>query len=240
MNVPSWPTLGLRTVITKTALAGQERTGDELIVWRAAVARARGALSKTFEGKMEAAFASFDVVPQHGRGAAGRTLSDFAAEVGISYGALDQYRQVLRWLGDFVHVYEIPSYSLARVAQVSGRWRSGAEFARFIECEESPTGLPWTVSALRVFLNEHPRETPSEQQRSGRGAGARRGRAEGEPARTEGGPISGVAARAAKKVEGLIAKGVSTNYPEEQDVCWKKASDLIRTHDLTVAVSPAR
>ena len=53
-------------------------------------------------------------------------------------------------------------------------------------------------------------------------------------------PSRAVAARAAKKVEGLIAKGVSTNYPEEQDVCWKKASDLIRTHDLTVAVSPAR
>ena len=150
-------------MITKTALAGGERTGDELIVWRAAVARARGALSKTFEGKMEAALASFDVVPQHGRGAAGRTLSDFAAEVGISYGALDQYRQVLRWLGDFVHVYEIPSYSLARVAQVSGRWRSGAEFARFVEHEESPTGLPWTVSALRLYLNEHPRTYAEER-----------------------------------------------------------------------------
>ena len=64
-------------------------------------------------------------------------------------------------------------------------------------------------------------------------------RGEAQPPR-EGGHLSAVAARAAKKVEGLIAKGVSTNYPEEQDVCWKKASDLIRTHDLTVAVSPAR
>jgi len=227
-------------VITKTALAGGERTGDELVVWRAAVARARGALSKTFEGKMEAALASFDVVPQHGRGAAGRTLSDFAAEVGISYGALDQYRQVLRWLGDFVHVYEIPSYSLARVAQVSGRWHSGADFARFVEREESPTGMPWTVSALRLYLNEHPRATAGEERR-GAHAGARRGQRTREPAAAhEGGHLSGVAARAAKKVEGLIAKGVSTNYPEEQDVCWKKASDLIRTHDLTVAVSPAR
>ena len=187
---------------------------------------------------MEAALASFDVVPQHGRGAAGRTLSDFAAEVGISYGALDQYRQVLRWLGDFVHVYEIPSYSLARVAQVSGRWRSGAEFARFVEREESPTGMPWTVSALRLYLNEHPRGPPPRNAPE-RGPGARRGTpASRRPAR--GRPPVGVAARAAKKVEGLIAKGVSTNYPEEQDVCWKKASDLIRTHDLTVAVSPAR
>ena len=226
-------------MITKTALAGGERTGDELIVWRAAVARARGALSKTFEGKMEAALASFDVVPQHGRGAAGRTLSDFAAEVGISYGALDQYRQVLRWLGDFVHVYEIPSYSLARVAQVSGRWRNGADFARFVEREESPTGMPWTVSALRLYLNEHPRATAAEE-RAGARDGARRGHTREPAARREGGHLSAVAARAAKKVEGLIAKGVSTNYPEEQDVCWKKASDLIRTHDLTVAVSPAR
>jgi hypothetical protein len=226
-------------VITKTALAGHERTGDELIVWRAAVARARGALSKTFEGKMEAALASFDVVPQHGRGAAGRTLSDFAAEVGISYGALDQYRQVLRWLGDFVHVYEIPSYSLARVAQVSGRWRSGAEFACFIEAEESPAGLPWTVSALRLYLNEHPRRTAAEGRTGARNRPGRGETREAAPPR-EGGPLSAVAARAAKKVEGLIAKGVSTNYPEEQDVCWKKASDLIRAHDLTVAVSPAR
>ena len=226
-------------MITRAALAGGERTGDELVVWRAAVARARGALSKTFEGKMEAALASFDVVPQHGRGAAGRTLSDFAAEVGISYGALDQYRQVLRWLGDFVHVYEIPSYSLARVAQVSGRWRTGAEFARFVERQESPAGLPWTVSALRLYLNEHLHAAPAGERRDG-SAGTRRGRTGERTVPREGSHLSGVAARAAKKVEGLIAKGVSTSYPEEQDVCWKKASDLIRAHDLTVAVSPAR
>ena len=99
--------------------------------------------------------------------------------------------------------------------------------------------MPWTVSALRLYLNDHPRRT------GGRGTHRRTGGAHGgrtrEPAvPREGGHLSGVAARAAKKVEGLIAKGVSTNYPEEQDVCWKKASDLIRTHDLTVAVSPAR
>jgi len=223
-------------VITKTALAGSERTGDELLVWRAAVARARSALSKTFEGKMEAALASFDVVPQHGRGADGRTLSDFAAEVGISYGALDQYRQVLRWLGDFVHVYEIPSYSLARVAQVSGRWRGGADFARFLAHEETPSGLPWTVSALRLHLSEHPRTASPP---GGAGTGGPRARVREQPPR-EGGHLTGVAAKAAKKVEGLIAKGVSTSYPEEQDVCWKKAAALIRAHDLTVAVSPAR
>jgi hypothetical protein len=222
-----------------TALAGTENSSDELLVWRAAVARARGALSKTFEGKMEAALASFDVVPQHGKGAAGHTLSDFAAAVGISYGALDQYRQVLRWLGDFVHVYEIPSYSLARIAQVSGRWRSGAEFARFLEGTETDTGLPWTVSALRIYLQEHPRsERPDGARERVRDAYEDRVRA-GARAR-EGGNLSSVAAKAAKKVEGLIAKGVSTTYPEEQDVCWKKAAALIRAHDLTVAVSAAR
>jgi hypothetical protein len=223
-------------VITRTALAG-ERAGDELLVWRAAVARARGALSKTFEGKMEAALASFDVVPQHGRGAAGRTLSDFAAEVGISYGALDQYRQVLRWLGDFVHVYEIPSYSLARVAQVSGRWSSGAAFARFLARTETDTGLPWTVSALRMHLQEPPGSESAEESRGrARTEQGERVREHGESA----GHLSSVAARAAKKVEGLIAKGVSTTYPEEQDVCWKKAAALIRAHDLTVAVTSAR
>jgi hypothetical protein len=226
-------------VIRAATLAESESGGDELLVWRAAVARARSALSKTFEGKMEAAHASFDVVPQHGRGADGRTLSDFAAAVGISYGALDQYRQVLRWLGDFVHVYEIPSYSLARIAQVSGRWRSGAEFARFLDRVESPTALPWTVSALRMYLQEHPRPPHAEHPR-GSTRGARRARVREAAEAREAGHISSVAARAAKKVEGLIAKGVSTTYPEEQDVCWKKASALIRTHDLTVAVSAAR
>jgi hypothetical protein len=226
-------------VIRATALAGSESSSDELIVWRAAVARARGALSKTFEGKMEAALASFDVVPQHGRGAAGRTLSDFAAAVGISYGALDQYRQVLRWLGDFVHVYEIPSYSLARLAQVSGRWRSGADFARFLERTETSLGLPWTVSALRVYLDEHARSARSDHERP-RVRGAQDEDVRGGAKAREPNNISSVAAKAAKKVEGLIAKGVSTTYPEEQDVCWKKAAALIRAHDLNVAVSPAR
>ena len=210
-------------MIRATALADSERSSDELIVWRAAVARARGALSKTFEGKMEAALASFDVVPQHGRGAGGHTLSDFAAAVGISYGALDQYRQVLRWLGDFVHVYEIPSYSLARVAQVSG---SLAQRRR-----------------VRALPRAHARPPPACRGRSAHCActcsssrpGALAG-AEGAPCarsawrRVNGGDgarqgshLSSVAAKAAKKVEGLIAKGVSTTYPEEQDVCWKKA-----------------
>jgi hypothetical protein len=226
-------------VIRAATLAESENSGDELLVWRAAVARARSALSKTFEGKMEAALASFDVVPQHGRGADGRTLSDFAAAVGISYAALDQYRQVLRWLGDFVHVYEIPSYSLARVAQVSGHWRSGSEFARFLDRVDSPTALPWTVSALRVYLQEHPRSADTDEPRNA-ARGTRRARAREEAAAREAGHIPSVATRAAKKVEGLIAKGVSTTYPEEQDVCWKKASALIRAHDLTVAVSAAR
>ena len=95
------------------------------------------------------------------------------------------------------------------------------------------------MSALRLYLNENPRRTTAEGRT---GARARPGRGEPReaPAPRGGGHLSAVAARAAKKVEGLIAKGVSTDYPEEQDVCWKKASDLIRTHDLTVAVSPAR
>ncbi len=95
------------------------------------------------------------------------------------------------------------------------------------------------MSALRLYLNEHPRRTAAEG-RTGARSRPGRGDPREAPAPREGGPLSAVAARAAKKVEGLIAKGVSTNYPEEQDVCWKKASDLIRTHDLTVAVSPAR
>ena len=78
---------------SRVALAGE--AAGEVLVWRAAVARARSALSKTFEGRMEVALACFDVVPENGKGAAGHTLADFASEVGVGYAALDQYRQVM-------------------------------------------------------------------------------------------------------------------------------------------------
>jgi hypothetical protein len=207
---------------------------QEVAVWRSAVARAKGALSKTFEGRMEAALASFEAVPEHGRGAAGHTLAEFAREVGIGYSALDQYRQVMKWLGDFVYVYEISSFSLARQAQVSGHWSGGAQFASFLARQRTDSGLPWSVGALRNYLARNAQEDP--------------GLAPGEdfydaehreaqaPAPEARGPRV-VAARAAKKVQGLIAKGVSTDYPEEEDVCWKKAAALIRAHGLTVEVS---
>ena len=200
-----------------------------MLLWRAAVARARSALSKTFEGRMEAALASFDAVPEHGRGAAGRTLADFAAEVGIGYAALDQYRQVMKWLGDFVYVYEISSYSLARQAQISRRWPSGAEFARFLADRDAPPGLRWTVGGLREYLEREP--APAPHRRRARTADAGEGPARSARPRA-------VAAKAAEKVQGLIAKGVSTTYPEEEDVCWKKAAALIRAHGLRVEVSP--
>lgn len=214
---------------SRAALAPEVAAG-EVLVWRAAVARARSALSKTFEGRMEAALASFDVVPEHGRGAAGHTLADFAAEVGIGYAALDQYRQVMKWLGDFVYVYEISSYSLARQAQVSGLWSSGTDFVGFLGHADAPPGLRWTVGALRDYLEQQP--SPGARARRAR----RRLGAETANAGASRRPRV-VAARAAQKVQGLIAKGISTTYPEEEDVCWKKAAQLIRTHGLTVEVS---
>jgi hypothetical protein len=213
------------------------RVAGEVMLWRAAVARARSALSKTFEGRMEAALASFEVVPENGRGAAGHTLADFAAEVGIGYAAIDQYRQVMKWLGDFVYVYEISSYSLARQAQVSGRWESGADFACFLAEADTPPRLRWTVGALRSYLEE-------EQRPPARPRGSASGRAQYDRADADAGAGSerprrprAVASRAAQKVQSLIAKGVSTTYPEEEDVCWKKAAALIRAHGLTVEVS---
>ncbi len=213
-------------VRSRAALAPEVAAG-EVLVWRAAVARARSALSKTFEGRMEAALASFEVVPEHGRGAAGHTLADFAAEVGIGYAALDQYRQVMKWLGDFVYVYEISSYSLARQAQVSGLWSSGTDFVAFLGQADAPPGLRWTVGALRDYLEQQP----------ARASRARRRLGGDTPNRGESRRPRVVAARAAQKVQGLIAKGISTTYPEEEDVCWKKAAELIRTHGLTVEVS---
>lgn len=45
--------------------------------------KARLALLKTFEGRMEAAAASFDQIPPNGKGVKrGRTLTDFAEEAG--------------------------------------------------------------------------------------------------------------------------------------------------------------
>lgn len=44
------------------------------------------------------------------------------------------------------------------------------------------------------------------------------------------------AGRAARKVEGLIAKGKSTDSPEA-DAFWQKARDLIETHDLEIMAS---
>ncbi len=209
----------------------------ELLVWRSAVARARSALSKTFEGRMEVALASFEVVPEHGRGAAGRTLADFALDVGIGYAALDQYRQVMKWLGDFVYVYEISSYSLARQAQVCSRWQSGAQFVRFLAEADVPPGSRWTVGGLREYLERGDDAPPPASRR-------RRAREGAEPPAAEYRRPRAVAARAAQRVQGLIAKGVSTTYPEEEDVCWKKAAALIRAHGLTVEVSaggrPAR
>jgi hypothetical protein len=47
------------------------------------------------------------------------------------------------------------------------------------------------------------------------------------------------AGRAARRVEGLIAKGKSTE-PPEADAFWRKARDLIEAHDLEIiaAVRP--
>jgi len=222
---------------SRLALA-EDRGAGEVLVWRAAVARAKSALSKTFEGRMEAALASLDVVPGNGKGAAGHTLADFASEVGISYAALDQYRQVMKWLGDFVYVYEISSYSLARQAQISGRWSSGSEFAGFLARTPNRRGMPWTVGALRAYLQH---EGPRAERDGARGARAGSADADGrdEPASEPSRPRV-VAAKAAQKVQSLIAKGISTTYPEEEDVCWKKAAELIRAHGLTVEVSAGR
>lgn len=207
----------------------QPHVGAEVALWRAAVARARSALSKTFEGRMETALASFDAVPEHGRGAAGHTLADFAREVGIGYAALDQYRQVMKWLGDFVYVYEISSYSLARQAQVSGRWQSGAEFVFFLSQAELPAGERWTVGSLRDYLGQ---DAPAAERLRARRPAEDPDTATERPRRPRA-----VAARAAQKVQSLIAKGISTTYPEEEDACWKKAAALIRAHGLTVEVS---
>jgi len=137
--------------------------------WRKAVKTAQLAVLKSFEGRMKAAEASLVPVPENGRGAEG-SLAEFAEDAGIEYVTLKHYRQIWKWLGrDWVHVDPIGSYSLAKEAALSGKWKTAKSFVSMIEKDPSPTlqlggfephTFPrWTVDALRVYLGKQPTNT---------------------------------------------------------------------------------
>ena len=137
--------------------------------WEEAVATARTAITKTFEGRMEAAKASFTVIPENGKGAGGHTLAEFAEELGISYGSIDEYRRVWLWLGkSFGHMPEIGAYSIAREAMKSKLWSSAKSFLAARGKADLPTGFKsWTLDAVRIgMLNVQPTNTGQIQRRA--------------------------------------------------------------------------
>lgn len=141
--------------------------------WEQSVEKARLSLVKTFEGRVEAALASFEQIPPgSGRRKAGeQTLAQFALAAGIEYDTLKTYREVTKWLGeksptdDFSTAARdvargIGSYTTAREAMRSKKWKSGAQFAAFLLDNDPPEPFAhWTVDALRVYLHKKPTNT---------------------------------------------------------------------------------
>jgi hypothetical protein len=220
-RIPTNPE-GDPTMATSTAA---KRTPTAVEIWKEAVDRARTALARTLEGRMEAAVASFEVIPPNGKGAKGRTLVDFAEQVGLSLAQLEQYRELWRWIGDSRYVSGIGSYSVAVLAMKSGRWKTGADWAAYYGDEVAPGSPPWTVDKLRKVLERAQTNTGKRAKRNGRPDSK-------EPAQRADGP----AAEAARKVQGILAKAFSTDYPGERGAFLDKAIQLIRDHKLEIRV----
>jgi hypothetical protein len=127
------------------------------ITWEASVEKARLASLKTFEGRLEIARASFEQIPPKGKGVPrGHTLADFADEAGLEYQQLADYRSFAGWWGDFRPQPNI-SFTTAREAMRSGRWKNGKAFVTFAlkndpDPEVSAKGN-WTLDALRHYLD---------------------------------------------------------------------------------------
>lgn len=123
--------------------------------WTQSVEKARLATLKTFEGRMEAAAASFEQIPPNGKNAGDHTLSRFADEAGLAYQSLIDYRQVWEWLDrDSKYIFLIRSYSLALEAKRSGNWNTGQDFAVFLDGPTIDGFDRWTVDALRKYLGK--------------------------------------------------------------------------------------
>jgi hypothetical protein len=116
---------------------------------------------------MEQAEASLSVVPANGKAAQEDwTLTRFAYEAGISYGAIDERRQVRAWLGDFVEIHEI-GWSIAREAMFAGRalekvkagsgWTDYVGYSAYVETHDPPEGYDkWITNALRTLAKRTP------------------------------------------------------------------------------------
>lgn len=133
---------------------------QQTTTWEASVEKARLASLKTFEGRLETARASFEQFPPKGKGVPrGKTLAHFAAEAGIEYQTLANYRDTAAWWGDLTPQGKI-SWTAAREAKTSGKWKNGAAFVAMVESNDPPEGFTgWTVDALRVHLGNKPTNT---------------------------------------------------------------------------------
>ena len=143
--------------------------------WEASVEKARLASLKTFEGRIEAALASFEQIPRNSSERGGK-LAQFAEDADMHFDALVRGRTVVAWLnkngknlGDFADILAVVrSYSLAVESKAIGNWKNGAEFAKWLEATPLPTSVDiitkdgvsvydieppfkrWTVDALRI------------------------------------------------------------------------------------------
>jgi hypothetical protein len=144
--------------------------------WERSVEKARLALVKTFEGRVEAALASFEQIPGgQGRKKNGeQTLAQFALDAGIEYNTLVEYRKVTKWLGEKgasasfsedtarYRIGDLMSYTMAREALRAGKWANATQFVAFKDATDPPEPFAkWTVDALRVHLGQKPTNTGS-------------------------------------------------------------------------------
>jgi hypothetical protein len=93
---------------------------ERKVPWAESVGRARAGLTKSFQGRMEIAEASFEQVPPDGKNAGGRTLAEFAEDAGVEYAALDNYRQVWRWLEEDFRITSEIGFTVALEAMKAG------------------------------------------------------------------------------------------------------------------------
>jgi len=148
----------------------------EAHTWEQSVEKARLALVKTFEGRVEAALASTEQIP-FGEGRGGSRdrqakLAQFALDTGIKYQTLQEYRAVTKWLGKKSAAAEfdaetaryrtgdITSYSLARKGMESKKWATGTLFVAFLDANTPPAPfVRWTWDSLSVHLGGKPTNT---------------------------------------------------------------------------------
>jgi hypothetical protein len=140
--------------------------------WERSVEKARLALLKTFEGRVEAAIASIEQIPFVRGGDKQPKLAQFCLDAGIEYSTMREYRNVTKWLGSRngdpsfdeatarYRTGDIGTWSVACEGYRGSKWKTGTLFAAFLDATEPPAPFKrWTVDALRVHLGHKPTNT---------------------------------------------------------------------------------